>query len=94
MAQHALRERNFWRDFAPGFHIEDSSFLNAPPIALPNGDFQSDLLREGYIHLEALNRDEEYAAMADVARAMSAAETAKTARSRMKTSGVLRVRMK
>jgi hypothetical protein len=73
VAQHALLERNFWRDFAPGFHIEDSRFLNAPPIALPNGDFQVGLLREGYIHLEAPNRDEEYAAMADVARAMSAA---------------------
>jgi hypothetical protein len=68
-----LLEPGFWRRFAPQFHIADRGFLVTESVALPNGDLGGDINREGYIHLHDVNRNDDFAAMAGLARKLSAA---------------------
>jgi Phytanoyl-CoA dioxygenase (PhyH) len=74
VAHDTLRNRDYWRDLAPGLHIADQAFLK--PGAASNGaagEAAGEAIdREGYTQLHALDLGADLAAMAGVARKLSA----------------------
>lgn len=68
----AIATRDYWHALAPSFHIADAEFLT-PRIARGDGAPAASLIdRDGYVQLRGIPLAADFAAMAEVARTLTA----------------------